>query len=221
MSKPRALALPAALLLAACSPAPQAEKKDDTGPAAQPAVTPDLGASSPAAQPPETVAPEVEPSAPMATMAPSADDADAMDVPDPDDPAESLKLQQEYFGTQDSDRRSEIIFELSDLDTPSAVQAVTRLLQSEPSTELKAQLLMAYGEMDAPAEQKLQVLSPFLTASQPLEIRENAVEALDVIDDARALPLWHALLNDPDEDIRDTATAAIERIQQPPAPDDE
>jgi len=136
-------------------------------------------------------------------------------------PAEVQKLQQEYYGAQDEDRKSEIIFELSDMDTEASALALSQMINAENNVELKAQMLMAYGDVDAPADQKLSVLSRFLAPNTPEELRSNAIEALEGVDDPRAIGLWQQLLNDPDEDLRDSAKTNIERLQAPPEPDDE
>jgi len=129
-------------------------------------------------------------------------------------------LLQKYLSTTDSDERSDIISQLGDLDSTAALQTISQLFQSEQSAELRVQILSTAADMGDDDEQpvkdqKLILYTRALTSGQPDDVRETAADSLETLDDARALPLWQQLTKDPDEDIRDSAQAAVERLSQP------
>lgn len=135
-------------------------------------------------------------------------------APTPDIP-HLLALEQEYNTTQDIDRKTEIIFELGDEESDFGWQSLSRLVVTEKNPDLKSQLITALGDSDMPDAQKVGFLGQYVGPEQNEDVRYMAVEALDDIDDPRAMAVWQRLLNDKDESIRDTATAAIERLRSP------
>jgi HEAT repeat protein len=124
------------------------------------------------------------------------------------------------LSTTDSDDRSDVISQLGDLDSTEALQALARLFQGEQSSDLRVQILSTAADMgddddQAVKNQKLNLYSSALTSGQPDDVRETAVDSMEQLDDPRTISLWQSLLKDPDEDIRDSAQAAVERYSQP------
>jgi hypothetical protein len=219
------IALAAALLcaVAACSKQPQPAPTPDTAPtgtipgAAEPGL-PLPGSARPAARRPEGAPPAIQENLPTPSL---PDDADEDSDDTPASQQKVAELRNAYAAAADPDRKTEILFEIGDIDTPTAGRALSQMLLAEPSPEFRARLLMVLSDVALPDADKLPALMQFIGPEQPAEVRENAIEALDNIDDPRAIPLWQRLLGDPDEDVRETAGAAIERLRRPPDPDDE
>jgi len=86
--------------------------------------------------------------------------------------------------------------------------------------ELRVQILSTAADMGDDDDQnvknqKLILYTNALVNGQPDDVRETAVDGLEQLDDPRTLSLWQRLLQDPDEDIRNSAQAAVERYSQP------
>lgn len=117
--------------------------------------------------------------------------------------------------TSDKIDRSVLVGEvvkLADVAVPKPQVAVAlgTMLQQENSVDVKTDILDELGNLDDPAafDQIIQGLG----ANQPQEVRIEAIDALDMLGDKRALPLLHQLLSDHDADIREAAQNAIESL---------
>jgi HEAT repeat protein len=136
-----------------------------------------------------------------------------MDEEPEDTPQGAARLQRGYFATMDADRRMEIITGLQQMSVPEAIQAVAQIIRGETDPDLKTQLISVYSDSEATPEQKLATFAPLILPGQPDEVREAALNALDEVDDPRAIPVLQGLLNDPNEDYRQMAADAIERLK--------
>jgi len=151
---------------------------------------------------------------------PTPPEASPSDSPDADATPAPAVLAQKYLSTTDDDDRSDVISQLGDQDNAEALQTLARLFQGEQKMELRVQILSTAADMGDDDDQnvknqKLILYTNALVNGQPDDVRETAVDGLEQLDDPRTLSLWQRLLQDPDEDIRNSAQAAVERYSQP------
>jgi HEAT repeat protein len=66
-------------------------------------------------------------------------------------------------------------------------------------------------------DEKLKLLSKGSQKGLPSDVRQSAIDGLIDLDDQRVIPVLNGLLNDPDEDIRESAKDALEMLQSQPA----
>lgn len=124
---------------------------------------------------------------------------------------EAVQLIAEFESDQDEARRIEIVFQFAANGSEPARSKIVQLYHEPPSPRLKLELvhalsLMEEGDLDF----ALLLLRDAAGPGQPVELRQAAIETLGDIDEPRTLPVWRALANDPDADIRKTAAQAIE-----------
>ncbi len=117
--------------------------------------------------------------------------------------------------TSDKIDRSVLVGEvvkLADVAVPKPQVAVAlgTMLQHENSVDVKTDILDELGNLDDPAafDQIIQGLGQ----NQPQEVRIEAIDALDMLGDKRALPLLQRLLSDHDTEIRVAAQDAIDSL---------
>ncbi|MGC3988758.1 MAG: hypothetical protein QM796_03530 [Chthoniobacteraceae bacterium] len=151
---------------------------------------------------------------------PAMPEASPSDSPDADATPAPGVLEQKYLSSTDDDDRSDVISQLGDQDNAEALQTLARLFQGEQKMELRVQILSTAADMGDDDDQnvknqKLILYTNALVNGQPDDVRETAVDGLEQLDDPRTLPLWQRLTQDPDEDIRNSAQAAVERYSQP------
>ena len=120
-----------------------------------------------------------------------------------------------YQTTSDKIDRSVLVGEVVKLadaavPKPQVAVALGTMLQEENSVDVKTDILDELGNLDDPAafDQIVQGLS----LSQPQEVRLEAIDALDMLGDKRAIPLLQQLLKDHDADIREAAGDAIDSL---------
>lgn len=122
-------------------------------------------------------------------------------------------LERNYAATADVDDRIDIVYALAGDGSPEALNVLGRLFRNEKDTQLKAEILTCVDSFDEPVNTKLFILSTAISAGQPEEVREAAIDALESVVDRRAIPIWRTLLNDKDFEIRDAAKEQIEDLQ--------
>jgi HEAT repeat protein len=133
----------------------------------------------------------------------------------PSKPAtEAKRLEAEYYNTSDFLKRTEIINKLSLIESPVAIETITRLFLNEQNAELKVELISSLTDIEGQDEQKLAVLDCAIRSNQPTDVRLAAIDILSDEEDARAMQMLQGLLNDLDEDIhiREAAKDAIEPL---------
>lgn len=131
-----------------------------------------------------------------------------------DDPGPSAaKLEGDYFRMVDFDKRTKIIVELGELNSPQASQSLARLIPMERNAELKAAMMVALADIEGAVDQKLTIFSAALAPTEPEDVREAAAEGLRTVNDLRAIPVWERLVNDKNLEVRASAKAAINGVK--------
>ena len=126
-------------------------------------------------------------------------------------------LEKEYAATTNRDERLDAMMDISEQPGPEAVRALARLFQFETDTDLKVDLLDSLLGIEGQVEEKLKMLTLGTAKGLPGEVRQSAIDGLIDLDDPRVIPVLNGLLNDPDEEIRDSAKDALEMLQSQPA----
>jgi hypothetical protein len=183
--------LGAALVFAAC------DQTQPTAPTAQATPTP---------LPPVAV----EPITPSQPPPPSSKPKETASAEDPtEDPA---TLAQRFRASRDTEERGGIAGELWSLDTPSAVETIRQLFQTEREAEVKVDIIAGVTDSENPAtrEGRFDLIVAALTPSQPKDVREIAAQMLVEFEDPRALTLLQQFTHDADPDIREAAREALE-----------
>jgi hypothetical protein len=102
--------------------------------------------------------------------------------------------------------------ELAEVGVPKQqiASALGYMLRDENSVEVKTDILIELGNLDDPSafDQIVQAIDQH----QPDEVRIAGIEALDSLDDKRAIPVLQPLLTDRDGDIRDAAQTATDSL---------
>jgi HEAT repeat protein len=98
----------------------------------------------------------------------------------------------------------------SGVPKPQIATALGEMYRDETSVNVKTDILSALGDLDDPSA--FDQIVPALDPHQPDEIHRAAIEALDSLDDKRAIPLIQPFLNDRDEDVRDAARSATDSL---------
>ena len=131
--------------------------------------------------------------------------------------AQVKQLENEYENTPDFQKRVTLIYEMSaNDDAPDVVDALAHLFLNETDQELKIELVNALSVVDGQNDEKLAVLSAALRADQPKEVRLKAIDGMGDAQDKRGIQILQGYLNDPDEDIKETAQDTIEQLQNLP-----
>jgi hypothetical protein len=131
--------------------------------------------------------------------------------------AQVAQFETDYHNTPDFQKRVVIIYNLTSVESPATIDAVTRLFLSEHDTELKVELVNSLMDIDGENDKKLTVLSGAIRPDQPKDVRLEAIDGLADTEDKRAIQLLQGLLGDSDEEIRESAQDAIEQLQEQPA----
>ncbi|MGD1020513.1 MAG: HEAT repeat domain-containing protein [Verrucomicrobiia bacterium] len=211
---PLAVATAAAVLLsvmAGCS-----KKESQEAPMPPPSVT-----TLPATQPLPALPPPATTSVAPAASASAADTNQASgDDQSPAELAAQVKqLETDYQNTPDFQKRVAIIYELSaNDDGKDVVDSLARLFLSEKDQELKIELVNSLTDVDGQNDKKLAILSTALRTDQPKEVRMEAIDGMGDAQDKRGIQILQGFLNDPDEDVRQSAQDTIEQLQNVPEP---
>lgn len=129
------------------------------------------------------------------------------------DPSSPDRLKGDYTATSETDDRIDIIYQLADVGTVDALRAMGWLFQIEADPELKSEIISALDDVDGQNEVRVAIYAIALHPDQPDEVRQAAVDALENIVDAQALPVWRTLLNDRDLGIRESAQEQIKALE--------
>lgn len=133
--------------------------------------------------------------------------------------AQVKQLENEYQNTSDFQKRVTIIYELSSNDDAAdVVDSLAHLFLNEKDQELKIELVNSLTDVDGQNDKKLAILSAALRADQPKEVRLEAIDGMGDAQDKRGIQILQGFLNDPDEDVKQSAQDTIEQLQNMPEP---
>ncbi|HUJ10826.1 MAG TPA: HEAT repeat domain-containing protein [Verrucomicrobiae bacterium] len=127
--------------------------------------------------------------------------------------AEVQQLESTYHNTPDFQKRVGIIYDITSVESPAAVDAIGRLFSVEPDPDLKTELIDSLSDIDGENDKKLNILTSALSANQPKDVRLEAIDAISDTEDKRGIQLLQPLLQDPDEEVRDAAKDSIDDLQ--------
>jgi len=127
--------------------------------------------------------------------------------------AQVKQLEADYYNTADFQKRVGIIYNLSSVESPATIDAVSRLFLNEQDADLKVELVSSLSDIDGENDKKLTLLTGAIRPDQPKDVRLEAIDALADTEDKRAIQILQGLANDPDEEIRDAVQDAIEQVQ--------
>jgi hypothetical protein len=128
---------------------------------------------------------------------------------------QAVQLQTEYYADTEFLPRVEIIYRLADASTPQSRGVLSRLFFSEKDVELRVEMVNALPFVDSgDLNLSLPILQEALKAGQPRELREAGLDTIQSLNDPKTLPLLNLLINDPDEEIRETAVRTIEYYKE-------
>jgi aminopeptidase N len=209
---PLAVATAAAVFLlamAGCS-----KKESPETPMPPPSVT-----TLPATQPLPALPPPAATSVAPAAAATDTNQASGDDQSQAELAAQVKQLETDYENTPDFQKRVTIIYELSSNDdAPDVINALAHLFLNEKDQELKIELVNSLTDVDGQNDKKLAVLSTALRADQPKEVRLEAIDGMGDAQDKRGIQILQGFLNDPDEDVKESAQDTIEQLQNVPEP---
>ena len=131
--------------------------------------------------------------------------------------AQVKQLENEYENTPDFQKRVTLIYEISaNDDAPDVVDALAHLFLNEKDQELKIELVNSLSDVDGQNDKKLAILSTALRSDQSKDVRLKAIDGMGDAQDKRGIQILQAYLNDPDEDVKETAQDTIEQLQNTP-----
>ena len=197
------------LAMAGCS-----KNESQEAPVPPPSVT-----TLPATQPlPALPPPSTNNVAPVASAA-DTNQVSAEDQAQAELAAQVKQLENDYQNTPDFQKRVTIIYELSSNDDAAdVVNALAHLFLSEKDQELKIDMVHSLNDLDGQNDKKLAILSTALRADQPKEVRLEAIDGMGDAQDKRGIQVLQGFLNDPDEDVKQSAQDTIEQLQNMPEP---
>lgn len=126
-------------------------------------------------------------------------------------------LEKNYTATTNHDERLDVMMDIADAPGPESIQALSRLFDLETDADLKVDLLDSLLGIEGFAEEKLKMLTKGTQKGLPSDVRQSAIDGLIDLEDQRVIPVLNGLLNDPDEEIRESAKDALEMLQSQPA----
>jgi HEAT repeat protein len=170
-------------------------------------------------QPSRALAPPAKPTLPMATLpqpvvGPTPEQvrlrAIAAIPSRAKGPDEALKELQPWLDEEDRDAREAAILALWDIETNSANEQLAKVARNDADPEIKSYALEELVDREAP--QALDALTHLLNDPEP-DLREQAAEGLEALEDTRATPqLYNALKGEKDEWVRDAIMSALENL---------
>ena len=123
------------------------------------------------------------------------------------DPEEAVSQLRAKLGDDDRDIREAAILALWEINTDASTQALADAAGGESEAELRSYILDEL--VDREATQAVQVASTLLQDADP-DIREEAAEALETLEDKSAVPTLHtSLKTEQNEDVRDAIISAL------------
>jgi hypothetical protein len=196
-------------LVAGCSPSPSQ----------QPAQPPPPPTENPSAKLPEPATP-ANPSAKLPEPATPKMPAGHPEIGLPP-PTETAKIptlaeiEGQYRAATSLHDKIKAMRQLVHVRDDGAVEAVGRLFHEEKDLELREEFLETLLDMRGKEADKLSVLASAVSAGQPADTRELAIDIMIDLGSKNAIPVLENLVNDPDATIRDAAKDAIREIQNP------
>ena len=106
-----------------------------------------------------------------------------------------------------------MIYDLTSIESPATIDAVGRLFAYEPDPELKVELINSLSDIDGENDKKLAILTSALRPDQPKDVRLEPIDAIAETEDKRGIQILQGILQDPDEDIRESAQDSIDQLQ--------
>ncbi len=126
------------------------------------------------------------------------------------DPDAALVELREWLFNEDRDAREAAILALWDIETANANQFLAYMAHNDKDAEIKSYALEELVDREAP--QAFDTLT-FLLADADSDLREQAAEGLETLDDQRATPQLYAVLkSEQDEWVRDALISALESL---------
>ena len=199
------LAFTAALTVATLAVAGCSKNESEKAPPPSPTT-------SQTVSPPAT--PEVKPAPVTPSAAASETNLAVGDEPTPAQLAAQVKqLESDYQNATDLQKRVVIIYDLSAIDSPDTIDAIGRMFLKEKDEELKTELVNSLNDIEGQNDKKLAILSSAMRADQPKDVRLEAIDGMADLDDKRGIQVLQALVNDPDEDVRETVHDTMEQLR--------
>ena len=127
--------------------------------------------------------------------------------------AQTKQLESDYYNTPDFQKRVVIIYNLTSVESPATIDALSRLFLNERDPELKVELVNSLMDIEGENDKKLTLLTGAIRPDQPKDVRLEAIDALAETEDKRAPQILQGLLSDSDEEIREGAQDAIEQLR--------
>jgi hypothetical protein len=124
-----------------------------------------------------------------------------------------------YRAKPSASDRLELIAQLHFAAPAQAVSVVGQLLAFEKDVDLRVQLLDTLDVFEGETPAKLELLAGLVAERGLVEdVREAALDALQNIQDGRAISVWEKLLVDPDEETRTLAREMIALLRPSDSP---
>ena len=198
----------------ASAPASVASATDaaTTPPAPQTQAAP----TTPASTPPPLITPPSSPRSNVPGVAPLRPPLPATNMVGDVEIKPLPVLINDYLATTNRDTRLYIIMDITETSSAESVKALARLFDAEKDAELKVDLIDSLLSIDGFKDEKLALLTQGVRQGLPVEVRQSAIDGLIDLEDNRAIPLLNGLLNDPDQEIRESAQDALDLVQKPP-----
>ncbi|NQU10207.1 hypothetical protein HQ590_05425 [bacterium] len=121
-------------------------------------------------------------------------------------------LEAQYLQTTDLRQKMVLLAELSDTEARAALPVLGRLFHLEPDLALKEEILYSVQDVEGEMEVKLLLLAEAVATNQPQRIRLAGIDAVVDLEDRRGALVVQNLVNDPDPEIREAATDALEEL---------
>ena len=197
------------LAMAGCS-----KKESPETPVPPPSVT-----TLPATQPLPALPPPATTNVASTASASDTNQASGDDQTQAELAAQVKQLESDYQNTPDFQKRVTIIYELSSNDDAAdVINSLAHLFLNEKDQELKIEMVNSLTDVDGQNDKKLAILSTALRADQPKEVRLEAIDGMGDAQDKRGIQILQGFLNDPDEDVKQSAQDTIEQLQNMPEP---
>jgi HEAT repeat protein len=201
------VALTAATLAVAGCSKNETEQSPPTPPTISKPVPPPLAAPTPATA-------DVKPSAVAPSPAvPEANQATGEEETPQQLAAQVKQLESDYQNATDFQKRVVIIYDISAVDSPDAIDAIARLFLKEKEQEMKTELINSLTDIEGQNDKKLAILSSAMRADQPKDVRVEAIDGMADLDDKRGIQVLQGFANDSDEEIREAVHDTIEQLQ--------
>jgi HEAT repeat protein len=128
---------------------------------------------------------------------------------------QAAELARTYQTEREYTPRVEAVYRLADASSPQSREMLRQLFFSEKDVDLRVQMVTSLGFVESEdLAPSVPILQEALKPTQPRELRDAAVDAIQAIHDPRTIPLLQIALADPDPEIRETASRTIEYFHE-------